>query len=503
MTENNSEKIKKFQIIEKSNEIKRELPSNLQAEQSFIGAILVDNSILDSLPIQLKVEHFFDPLHGKIYDAIYRIFTRGQLANPVTIKSYLSNYNPQNDFNIEDYLDDLVDGVISITESKDYCNIIHDAYLRRELVKLSDNVIYQAQNPDIDKIAKIQIEEAEQQLFNLAEFDESEQGLKPFNKTLETTMKFAESVANNDGNLSGTSTGLKGLNQRLGGLHRSDLIILAGRPGMGKTALATNIAFHAASTTRTGEKAVPVAFFSLEMSSEQLGMRILAERSKIDSDAIRKGKIKKNDLMNLVEATTEIENTPFYIDDTAALTIGQIASRSRRLKRTHGLGLIIIDYLQLVKDDKNTRAEFRVQEMTSISRSLKTLAKDLNVPVIALSQLSRAVELREDKRPILPDLRESGSIEQDADVVMFVYREEYYLNKNEPTQKQDETDDKYNLRYQLWTESLERARGKAEIIIGKQRHGPTGQIDLSFNGQLTKFSDLISEESLPDQTDRD
>ena len=490
--------LKPLKLLDGSSEKNRELPSNLQAEQNLLGAILIDNSLIDSLPIQLKLEHFFDPLHGKIFESIYKIYSRGQLANPVTIKSFISDTSIKNEFDVQEYLDDLVDGAISISESKDYCSTIHDAYLRRELVKLSDHVIYKAQNPNVDEIAKNQIEDAEQKLFNLAEFDETDKGLKSFDKTLETTIKFAENASKSEGNLSGISTGLTGLNERLGGLHRSDLIILAGRPGMGKTALATNIAFHAASTTRTGEKSVPVAFFSLEMSAEQLGMRILAERSNISSDAIRKGKIKKQDLLSLVEATSEIENTPFFIDDTAALTTGQIASRARRLKRTHGLGLIVIDYLQLIKDDKSTRAEFRVQEMTSISRSLKTLAKDIDVPVIALSQLSRAVELRDDKKPILPDLRESGSIEQDADVVMFVYREEYYLDKNEPTRKQDENEDKYNLRHQIWKESLEKASGKAEIIIGKQRHGPLGRVDLSFNGRLTKFSDLISDEKLPE-----
>ena len=413
--------LKPLKLLDGSSEKNRELPSNLQAEQNLLGAILIDNSLIDSLPIQLKLEHFFDPLHGKIFESIYKIYSRGQLANPVTIKSFISDTSIKNEFDVQEYLDDLVDGTISISESKDYCSTIHDAYLRRELVKLSDHVIYKAQNPNVDEIAKNQIEDAEQKLFNLAEFDETDKGLKSFNKTLETTIKFAENASKSEGNLSGISTGLTGLNERLGGLHRSDLIILAGRPGMGKTALATNIAFHAASTTRTGEKSVPVAFFSLEMSAEQLGMRILAERSNISSDAIRQGKIKKQDLLSLVEATSEIENTPFFIDDTAALTTGQIASRARRLKRTHGLGLIVIDYLQLIKDDKSTRAEFRVQEMTSISRSLKTLAKDIDVPVIALSQLSRAVELRDDKKPILPDLRESGSIEQDADVVMFVF----------------------------------------------------------------------------------
>ena len=294
------------------------------------------------------------------------------------------------------------------------------------------------------------------------------------------------------------STGLTGLNNLLGGLHKSDLLILAGRPAMGKTALATNIAFHAATTTRTDETAVPVAFFSLEMSAEQLGTRILAERSGLDSENIRRGRMNDREFLALVESSEQISRAPFFIDDTPALSVSQMASRARRLKRTKGLGLIVVDYLQLLQAQLGTRPENRVQEISNISRSLKSLAKELDVPVLALSQLSRAVEQREDKHPNLSDLRESGSIEQDADVVMFVYREEYYLNKGEPEQKENETQEKYNLRYQLWQERLERATGRAEIIIAKQRHGPVGTANVSFDGRLTKFSDLAAADRLPD-----
>jgi replicative DNA helicase len=305
-------------------------------------------------------------------------------------------------------------------------------------------------------------------------------------------------AAKNDGHLSGVSTGLTSLNNLLGGLQKSDLVILAGRPAMGKTALATNIAFHAASTTRTGEEPVPVAFFSCEMSAEQLGTRILAERSEIDSEAIRRGNLSSAEFMGLVEASDQIAKAPFYIDDTPALSVSQLASRARRLKRTTGLGLIVIDYLQLLQAQLGSRPENRVQEISNISRSLKAIAKELDVPVLALSQLSRAVEQREDKHPNLADLRESGSIEQDADVVMFVYREEYYLNKSEPVQKETETEEKFNLRYQLWQERLEKSNGTAEIIVAKQRHGPVGIANVSFEGRLTKFSDLASPDSLPD-----
>ena len=476
----------------------RELPSNLQAEQNFLGALLLDNDILDRVNVQLRPEHFYDPLHTQIFEAATRLIGRAQLANPVTLKTFFHDHTGFGDDGPASYLGDLVDGVISISEAKDYADIIHQAYLRRELVRISDNVIHDAQNPDIEIPAQTQIEAAEQHLFNLAEDDTAEQGLKSFDLVLSETISIAETATKTEGHLSGVSTGLTGLNNLLGGLHKSDLLILAGRPAMGKTALATNIAFHAATTTKTDETAVPVAFFSLEMSAEQLGIRILAERSGLDSENIRRGRMNDREFLALVEASEQIAKAPFYIDDTPALSVSQMASRARRLKRTKGLGLIVVDYLQLLQAQIGSKPENRVQEISNISRSLKSLAKELDVPVLALSQLSRAVEQREDKHPNLADLRESGSIEQDADVVMFVYREEYYLNKGEPEQKENETQEKYNLRYQLWQERLERATGKAEVIIAKQRHGPVGVANVGFDGRLTKFADLADADQLPD-----
>jgi len=398
----------------------------------------------------------------------------------------------------EEYLTDLTDGVISIAAAKDYAGIIHETFLRRALVKLSDDVSHDARNPDLDKDAQLQIEAAEQQLFNLAENDSNDQGLQSFDKVLSVAIEKAEKAVNSDGHISGVSTGLTGLNALLGGLHPSDLLILAGRPGMGKTALATNIAFHAAATTQTGEEPVPVAFFSLEMSADQLGVRILAERSNVDSEAIRRGTMDSRQFVDLVETSGLIDRTPFFIDDSPALSVSQLASRARRLKRTSGLGLVVVDYLQLLQAQLGSRPENRVQEISNISRSLKALAKELDVPVLALSQLSRAVEQREDKRPNLSDLRESGSIEQDADVVMFVYREEYYLGKGEPEIKDNETQEKFNLRYEMWQERLQKANGTAEVIIAKQRHGPTGVVNVGFEGRLTKFSDLAEADHLPD-----
>jgi replicative DNA helicase len=308
----------------------------------------------------------------------------------------------------------------------------------------------------------------------------------------------ADLARKSDGHLSGTSTGLTDLNNLLGGLHKSDLIILAGRPAMGKTALATNIAFHAATTTRSGEASVPVAFFSLEMAAEQLGTRILSERARIDSEQIRRGKLDGPEFDRLVSASNSISTAPFFIDDTPSLSVSQLASRARRLKRTSGLGLIVVDYLQLLTPQLGVRSENRVQEISNISRTLKAIAKDLNVPVVALSQLSRAVEMREDKRPNLADLRESGSIEQDADVVMFVYREEYYLNKREPERKMEESEDGFNIRHDEWLSRMQASENKAEVIVAKQRHGPTGAVQVHFEKRFTHFTDLTDASQLPE-----
>lgn len=476
----------------------RELPNNIQAEQNFLGALLLDNNVLDLHAEILRTEHFYDPVHGRIFATCQRMIGRGQLANPVTLKSFFAQDAAFGEDGPTAYLNDLVDGVVSLSEASDYASAIHESYLRRELIQISDKVSSDARLSDLDMPAHTQIEAAEQYLFNLAEHDTTETGLQSFETVLFKTVAMAELAANSDGHLSGVSTGLTDLNNLLGGLHKSDLLIIAGRPGMGKTALATNIAFHAATTNRTGETAVPVAFFSLEMSAEQLGTRILSERSEIDSENIRRGKLKEREFMQLVDASTAIASADFFIDDTPAISVSQLASRARRLKRTVGLGLIVVDYLQLLSAQFGTRPENRVQEISNISRSLKALAKELDVPVIALSQLSRAVEQREDKRPNLSDLRESGSIEQDSDVVIFVYREEYYLSKSEPSQSETESSDKFNERYDLWKNKLASAHGQAEIIIAKQRHGPTGVVGAQFEHRLTKFQDRAVPDRLPE-----
>ncbi len=462
----------------------RNMPHNLPAEQNLLGAILLDNSVVERIDDRLIADHFYDPLHGRIYATMLRLIERGQLANPVTLKSFFADQDNSTQDGTGAYLAELADGVISITQAPDYASIIYEAHIRRQLILIGDQVIQDASRPDVDVPAQKQIETAEAQLFRLAETDTVSTGLRGFESIITGSIMQADMARKSDGNLSGTSTGLTDLNNLLGGLHKSDLIILAGRPAMGKTALATNIAFHAATTTRTGENAVPVAFFSLEMAAEQLGTRILAERAQVDSEQIRRGKLNSQEFDQLVSASNAISSAPFYIDDTPSLSVSQLASRARRLKRTTGLGLIVVDYLQLLTPQLGVRSENRVQEISNISRTLKAIAKDLNVPVVALSQLSRAVEMREDKRPNLADLRESGSIEQDADVVMFVFREEYYKEREKPGDHEME-------KMAAWQEEMDRLHGKAEVIIGKQRHGPIGTVELAFEAQFTRFGNLV------------
>jgi replicative DNA helicase len=476
----------------------RKVPHNLPAEQNLLGAIMLDNNVIERIDDRLRAEQFYDPLHGRIFSTMSRLIERGQLANPVTLKSFFADEDDFGDNNAEQYLGELADGVISISQAPDYARTIYEAHLRRELILVGDTIIHDAGHPDVDVPAMTQIETAEAQLFRLAETDQSGSGLRGFETVVAASINQADIARKSDGHLSGASTGLTDLNNLLGGLHRSDLIILAGRPAMGKTALATNMAFHVATTTRTGEVAAPVAFFSLEMAAEQLGTRILSERAQIDSENIRRGKLDGQEFDRLITASNNISAAPFFIDDTPSLSVSQLASRARRLKRSTGLGLIVVDYLQLLTPQLGVKAENRVQEISNISRTLKAIAKELDVPVLALSQLSRAVEQREDKRPNLADLRESGSIEQDADVVMFVYREEYYLNKREPEQDLRDTVDDYNSKHEVWLQKMQAAENKAEVIVGKQRHGPTGSVNVHFEKRFTHFSDLKESHQLPE-----
>ena len=489
-----------FSDLDKEHSLKSsdKMPQNIEAEQSLIGSVLFDNKVLEDLPTNFATRHFFDPLHATIFDACIFLIDNGRLADPLTLKSYLKQDDLQRDMDIEKYLSELREGVVSLSKAKFYAEEIRNCYVRRSLIRIGDELINKSVNPTIDITPDQEISNTEEQLYNLAEKDQINSGPLDFKSVLASATNQINEAYNRKGKLSGIDTGFSGLNRQLGGLNKSDLLVLAGRPAMGKTALATNIGFNAAKSSKL-EKNESILIFSLEMSAEQLAQRILAEQSTIDSHKLRSGDLNETEFSKLVSTQNDILNLPFFIDDTPAISVGQIASRARRLKRTHGLSLIIIDYIQLIQGSKASEAQGRVQEVSNITRGLKSLAKELNVPILALSQLSRAVEQREDKRPILADLRESGSIEQDADVVMFVYREEYYLDKSEPTQRDNENQESFNERFLKWQDRRNMAEGKAEIIISKQRHGPTGIVQVQFEAKFTRFMDLVQDDRLPDQ----
>ena len=491
---------KDFSYLDTEHSLKSsdKMPQNIEAEQSLIGSVLFDNKVLEDLPTNFTTQHFFDPLHASIFDACIFLIDNGRLADPLTLKSYLKQDDLQRDMDIEKYLSELREGVVSLSKAKFYAEEIRNCYVRRSLIRIGDELINKSVNPTLDVTPDQEISNTEEQLYNLAEKDQINSGPLDFKSVLASATNQINEAYNRKGKLSGIDTGFSGLNRQLGGLNKSDLLVLAGRPAMGKTALATNIGFNAAKSSKL-EKNESILIFSLEMSAEQLAQRILAEQSTIDSHKLRSGDLNETEFSKLVSTQNDILNLPFFIDDTPAISVGQIASRARRLKRTHGLSLIIIDYIQLIQGSKASEAQGRVQEVSNITRGLKSLAKELNVPILALSQLSRAVEQREDKRPILADLRESGSIEQDADVVMFVYREEYYLDKSEPTQRDNENQESFNERFLKWQDRRNMAEGKAEIIISKQRHGPTGIVQVQFEAKFTRFMDLVQDDRLPDQ----
>ena len=481
-------------------------PVNYEAEQALLGAILENNHAFERVADFLRPEHFADAAHGRIFEAIGKLIERGQQANAITLKSLFDQDEALAEAGGADYLAKLQSSTITIVNAGDYGRTIYDLYLRRELIALGEDVVNDAFAQDLEVTATDQIETAEQKLYGLAEAGQTERGLTTFKSAVIEAVNMAEAAFKRDSHVAGVSTGFKDLDKWLGGLHYSDLIILAGRPAMGKTSLATNIACSAATARQkdTGpdgtvvETPQVVAFFSLEMSAEQLATRIIAEGAEVRSDVIRRGEIRQNQFDKIFETSRALYTLPLFIDDTPALTIGALRTRARRLKRQQGLSLIVVDYLQLMQGPAGLRSENRVQEVSEITRGLKAVAKELNVPVLALSQLSRQPEQRDDKRPQLADLRESGSIEQDADVVMFIYREDYYLARERPTQKANESKEKFNERQADYDSRMDEARNKAEIIIAKQRHGPTGTVEMLFRGEFTRFSDLISDDHLPD-----
>jgi len=466
-----------------------------------LGALLLDNRVLDAVGDFLRAEHFYVPSHQRIFTALERLINKGQMASPTTLKGYFGTDDDLSHVGGAEYLEGLKTAVTTTIGMADIGRAVYDLYLRRELLAIGEHMAQEARpNPTQVGIEATQlIEQAESRLFNLVTSGETERGFTSFNKALANSIAIAEKAYQSDGHVVGLTTGFRDINRRMGGLHPSDLIILAGRPSMGKTALATNIAFNAAHAHVRSDKGkdgkpkegAPVAFFSLEMSTEQLATRILSSVARIPSERIRRGEIKKEEMLQLSMAARDLAEIPLFIDDTPGLSVMAIRTRARRLQRKQGLGMIVVDYLQLMSGNggKNS-SENRVQEISEITRGLKAIAKELQVPVIALSQLSRQTENRDNKRPQLSDLRESGAIEQDADVVMFVYREEYYLAREEPSRKADESDGKFNERYSRWQVQLAETQNIAETIIAKQRHGPIGTIRLRFDGQFTHFEDL-------------
>lgn len=465
------------------------MPHSIEAEQQLLGAILTNNDVYDRVASIISPQHFYDPVHARIFDVASARIAKNNLASPVTLKAFLEDDEGLKELGGPKYLTRLAGAAISAFAVRDYAQMIYDLAIRRELIGLGQEIAGKAASVEVDSEPKDQIVEAEQRLYNLAEQGQAESGFQSFLKAVTDAVNVANAAYMREGGLAGLATDLIDMDKMLGGLHKSDLLILAGRPSMGKTSLATNIAFNVAKAYKRGtlpdgsEGAVDggvVGFFSLEMSAEQLAGRILAEASEISSHKIRQGDMDEGEFRRFVDAAKELEACPLFIDDTAAIPISQLAARARRLKRTHGLDLLIVDYLQLVRGTSDNR----VQEIGEISMGLKAIAKELNIPVIALSQLSRQVESRDDKRPQLSDLRESGSIEQDADVVMFVFREEYYVEREKPSDEKLE-------EMAEWQERMSRLHGKAEVIIGKQRHGPIGTVELSFESQFTRFGNLV------------
>ena len=473
-------------------------PANLEAEQALLGAILINNDAYDRVSDFLKAEHFIEEIHRRIYDIAGSLIRAGKVASPVTMKTFLGEHDLGGGVTVPQYLARLAVDATTIINAHDYGRTIHDLAVRRELIRIGEDVVNVAYDAPVDSTPRDQIEEAEKRLYQIAEGGKYGGGFLKFSDALKHAVDMAAKAYERDGHLSGVATGLNDLDHKMGGLQASDLIIIAGRPGMGKTALATNIAFNIAKAWRGETKPDGtvesvnggiIGFFSLEMSAEQLATRIIAEQSGVPGYKIRRGDITEHEFHLVTQAMRDMQAIPFYIDQTGGISIAQLTARARRLKRQRGLDVLVIDYLQLLSGSR-AKSDNRVQELTEITTGLKALAKELNVPILGLSQLSRQVEQRDDKRPQLSDLRESGSIEQDADVVIFVYREEYYLKNKEPRPGTEE--------HVAWMAEMERAHGRAEVIIGKQRHGPTGTVELSFEGELTRFGNLARMDSMPE-----
>ena len=456
----------------------KELPNNIEAEQSVIGSILVNNEVFDEINTIISNVNFYDPMHQKIFSSIENLIYKGMLANPITLKNYFEN--EKDEINVPEYLVKITKFSTSARQAIEYSKIIYDMFVRRELIKISEQIIDNAKENDLETNGQNIIENSEKLLYDLAENGTFNSSLIKFDDAMKQTIEMASAAYKNEGGIVGVPTGLRDLDNKLGGLHQSDLIIIAGRPSMGKTSLATNIAFNAAQNIQVNGTKSSIAFFSLEMSSEQLSTRIISEQARIGSNDIRRGRISDEQFDRFLETSKNISELPLFIDETPAISIAAMSNRARRIKRLYGLDLIVVDYIQLMKGSLNNK-DGRVQEISQITQGLKAIAKELSVPVLALSQLSRQVEQRDDHKPQLADLRESGSIEQDADVVMFVYREGYYLQRKEPREA--------TVEHAEWQAKMNEVAHLAEIIIGKQRHGPIGKVTLEFEERFTKFKD--------------
>jgi replicative DNA helicase len=494
-----AEAARKFGVAEQQ-PLYREAPNNIEAEQALLGAILVNNDAFYRVSDFLKPGHFHEPLHRKIFEIAAELIRMGKVATPITLKTFLPADEKVGDMTVAQYIVRLAVEAVTVVNATDYGRAIYDLATRRALITVGEDMVNIAYDAPVDMSPSEQIEDAERRLFELAETGRYDGGFESFTDAVKTAVDMANAAYMRDGHLSGLATGMRDLDRRMGGLQSSDLIIIAGRPGMGKTSLATNIAFNIAEMYEPAQQADGsfkaanggvVGFFSLEMSSEQLATRIISEQTEISSSKIRRGEITEMDFEKLVACSQTMQKIPLFIDQTGGISIAQLSARARRLKRQRGLDLIVIDYIQLMQGSSAKSSQNRVQEITEITTGLKALAKELAVPIIALSQLSRQVESREDKRPQLSDLRESGSIEQDADVVMFVYREEYYLKNREPKLGTEE--------YVKWENDMNEMRGKAEVIVAKQRHGPTGSVTLAFHGEFTRFSDLAEEHHIAER----
>jgi replicative DNA helicase len=475
----------------------RTQPHNIEAEQALLGAILINNEAYHRVGEYLRPEHFYEPVHGRIFEAMARLIESGRLADHVTLKVAFDDDEALRELDGAQYLARLARAAETILNAADYGRLLHDLALKRGLINVGEEVVNKTYDPTVTESGREQIEAAEQHLFRLAQEGEQGGGFRAFPTILTSTISMVEAAYHKDGQITGIPSGLTDLDDKLGGLQPSDLVILAARPSMGKTALAVTIAGNATKTKAVGPDAeglagdnYAVGFFSLEMSAEQLAMRLLSAEAKLSSDDLRRGKLQDTDFKAVVQASQDLAARPLFIDDTPALSVSALRTRARRLKRRQGLSLLVVDYLQLVRPSTTSNQINRVQEIAEITQGLKAIAKELNVPVLALSQLSRAVEQREDKRPQLSDLRESGAIEQDADVVMFVYRDEYYQERSEPKQRPEENSERFQERYESWRKRYEESRGVSDLIIAKQRNGPIGSIRLMFDSARANFANF-------------